>query len=213
MPLFRDTFSANDISLTVDQYNAVIDNTSEILCLACAGSGKSRTLSFRIARLIHEGAKPESIIAFTFTEKAAESIKRRVADALEKAGIPVALVGAMYIGTIHAFCQNLLGSMNAKYRQYEVLDENRLKLFLLSRFYELELNILQAAKGARMFQTIAEVSNAWKMANDEMLSLDDIERDDAPLGRCLKNINTRLNSDQYIDFSLMIRLVVCCTGK
>jgi DNA helicase-2/ATP-dependent DNA helicase PcrA len=208
MPLFRDTFSANDISLTVDQYNAVIDNTSEILCLACAGSGKSRTLSFRIARLIHEGAKPESIIAFTFTEKAAESIKRRVADALEKAGIPVALVGAMYIGTIHAFCQNLLGSMNAKYRQYEVLDENRLKLFLLSRFYELELNILQAAKGARMFQTIAEVSNAWKMANDEMLSLDDIERDDAPLGRCLKNINTRLNSDQYIDFSLMIRLVV-----
>lgn len=195
-------------NLTDDQRLAASDNSSEILCLACAGSGKSRTLSFRIARLIYEGAKPESIIAFTFTEKAAESIKRRVAEALEKAGIPVALVGAMYIGTIHAFCQNLLGSMNAKYRQYEVLDENRLKLFLLSRYYELELNILQAAKGARMFQTIAEVSNAWKIANDEMLSLDDIEREDAPLGRCLKNISTRLTSDQYIDFSLMIRLVV-----
>ncbi len=155
MPLFRDTYSATDLSLTNDQYNAVIDDTNEILCLACAGSGKSRTLSFRIARLIHEGAKPESIIAFTFTEKAAESIKRRVASALEKAGLPVALVGAMYIGTIHAFCQNLLGSMNAKYRQYEVLDENRLKLFLLSRYYELELNTLQASRNARMFQTIA----------------------------------------------------------
>lgn len=208
MPLFRDTYSSTDISLTDDQYNAVIDDTNEILCLACAGSGKSRTLSFRIARLIHEGAKPESIIAFTFTEKAAESIKRRVASALEKAGLPVALVGAMYIGTIHAFCQNLLGSMNAKYRQYEVLDENRLKLFLLSRYYELELNTLQASRNARMFQTIAEVSNAWKMANDEMLSLDEIEQEDAPLGLCLKNINNRLNSDQYIDFSLMIRLVV-----
>lgn len=208
MPLFRDTYFAIDLSLTDDQYNAVIDDTNEILCLACAGSGKSRTLSFRIARLIHEGAKPESIIAFTFTEKAAESIKRRVASALEKAGLPVALVGAMYIGTIHAFCQNLLGSMNAKYRQYEVLDENRLKLFLLSRYYELGLNILADTRNARMFQTIAEVSNAWKMANDEMLSLDEIEQEDAPLGSCLKNIGSRLNSDQYIDFSLMIRLVV-----
>lgn len=208
MPLFRDTYSAIDLSLTDDQYNAVIDDTNEILCLACAGSGKSRTLSFRIARLIHEGAKPESIIAFTFTEKAAESIKRRVASALEKAGLPVALVGAMYIGTIHAFCQNLLGSMNAKYRQYEVLDENRLKLFLLSRYYELGLNILADARNARMFQTIAEVSNAWKMANDEMLSLDEIEIEDASLGSCLINIGNRLKSDQYIDFSLMIRLVV-----
>ena len=188
MTLFRDSFTATDITLTDDQYNAVIDDTKEILCLACAGSGKSRTLSFRIARLIHEGAKPESIIAFTFTEKAAESIKRRVASALEKAGLPVALVGAMYIGTIHAFCQNLLGSMNAKYRQYEVLDENRLKLFLLSRYYELELNILQKKRNTRMFQTIAEVSNAWKIANDEMLSLDEIELADAQLGSCLKKL-------------------------
>jgi DNA helicase-2/ATP-dependent DNA helicase PcrA len=46
------------------------------------------------------------------------------------------------------------------------------------------------------------------MANDEMLSLDEIEQEDAPLGSCLNNINNRLNSDQYIDFSLMIRLVV-----
>lgn len=194
--------------LTEEQYNAVIDETNEILCLACAGSGKSRTLSFRIARLISEGVKPESIIAFTFTEKAAESIKRRVADALEKCNIPVALVGAMYIGTIHSFCQHLLGEMNAKYRQYEVLDENRLKLFLLSRYYELELPAVQHSKGAKMFQTISEVSNAWKIANDEMLNFDEIERIDEPLGRCMKNINDRLESDQYIDFSLMIRLVV-----
>ncbi|QOJ27383.1 MAG: ATP-dependent helicase [Ignavibacteriales bacterium] len=208
MPLFRDTFTASDISLTNDQYNVVIDDTNEILCLACAGSGKSRTLSFRIARLIHEGARPESIIAFTFTEKAAESLKRRVANAFEETGLPVALVGAMYIGTIHAFCKNLLGSMNAKYRQYEVLDENRLKLFLLSRYYELGLNVLQETKNARMFQTIAEVSNAWKMANDEMLSLDDIGREYPALGVSLQNINSRLNADQYIDFSLMVRLVV-----
>lgn len=38
--------------LTEDQYNTVIDNHPEVLCLACAGSGKSRTLAFRISRLI-----------------------------------------------------------------------------------------------------------------------------------------------------------------
>ena len=194
--------------LTDDQYNTVIDDHAEVLCLACAGSGKSRTLAFRIARLIHEGVAPESIIAFTFTEKAAESIKRRVANALEKCGFSVAMVGAMYIGTIHSYCQHLLGSMNAKYRQYEVLDENRLKLFLLSRYRELELQTLQDSKGSRMFATISEVSNAWKIANDEILSLDEIEREDPILGRCLKNISSRLESDQYIDFSLMIRKTV-----
>lgn len=55
--------------LTEDQYNTVIDNHPEVLCLACAGSGKSRTLAFRISRLIYEGVAPESIIAFTFGEK------------------------------------------------------------------------------------------------------------------------------------------------
>lgn len=195
-------------ALTQDQYNAVVDPADEILCLACAGSGKSRTLAFRIARLIYEGNPPESIVAFTFTEKAAESIKRRVADALEQCGLSVAMVGAMYIGTIHAFCQNLLGEMDARYRQFEVLDENGLKLFLLSRYFDLGLQNLQNAKGSRMFATIAETSNAWKIANDEMLDFAQIQQQDNDLGRCLQAVYDRLNRDQYIDFSLMIRLVV-----
>jgi DNA helicase-2/ATP-dependent DNA helicase PcrA len=195
-------------ALTGDQFNAVVDTSSEVLCLACAGSGKSRTLAFRIARLIQEGHQPQSIVAFTFTEKAAESIKRRVADALDKCQLPVAMVGAMYIGTIHAYCQNLLGQMDAKYRQFEVLDENRLKLFLLSRYYDLGLQNLQAERRSRMFETISETANAWKTANDELIQFDQIENEDSVLGQCLKAIYDRLNQDQYIDFSLMIRLVV-----
>jgi len=61
-------------NLTEDQYNAVVDSERNILCLACAGSGKSRTLAYKIAYLVSKGASPDSIIAFTFTEKAAESI-------------------------------------------------------------------------------------------------------------------------------------------
>lgn len=195
-------------NLTDQQYAAAVDSAAEVLCLACAGSGKSRTLAYRIARLIAEGNSPESIVAFTFTEKAAESIKRRVGDALEKCGLDVAVVGAMYIGTIHSYCQNLLGEMDAKYRQFEVLDENRLKLFLLSRYWSLGLKEVQEAKSARMFQTISEISNAWKTANDELINFDSIEVEDSELGQTLKKLNEKLNNDQYIDFSLMIRLVV-----
>lgn len=54
-------------NLTDDQYKAVIDDSKYILCLACAGSGKSRTLAYKIAYLLSQGELPESIVAFTFT--------------------------------------------------------------------------------------------------------------------------------------------------
>ena len=56
-------------NLTQDQYDAVLDSNRNVLCLACAGSGKSRTLAYKIAYLISQGAAPESIVAFTFTEQ------------------------------------------------------------------------------------------------------------------------------------------------
>lgn len=119
--------------LTQQQYAAAADSAREVLCLACAGSGKSRTLAYRIARLIGEGVTPSSIVAFTFTEKAAESIKRRVASALARVGLQPELLGAMYVGTIHSYCQNILGQIDARYRQFDVLDDNRLTLYLISR--------------------------------------------------------------------------------
>lgn len=121
-------------SLTADQRSAALDPAREVLTLACAGSGKSRTLAYRIARLIAEGVEPTQIVAFTFTEKAAESIKRRVAEALTAAGFSPTMMGAMYLGTIHAYCQLVLGEMDATYRQFDVLDTNRFKLYALSRY-------------------------------------------------------------------------------
>lgn len=122
-------------NLTDEQYQAVVDDSKHILCLACAGSGKSRTLAYKIAYLIAKGESPESIVAFTFTEKAADSIKRRVAEALRKFGLPENYIGAMFIGTLDSFCQKLLGDINAKYRQYEILDKNGLILYIMSRYY------------------------------------------------------------------------------
>lgn len=195
-------------NLTEDQRLAVLDDHRDILCLACAGSGKSRTLAFRIAYLVANGCPADSIVAFTFTDKAAESIKRRVSEALSKFELPQTLVGAMYIGTIHSYCQYLLGSVDARYRQFEVLDENGLKLYLLSRYRQLALNEIKAERNSKMFETIREVSNAWSTANDEALSYSDVTGEDETLGNLLERIYASLERDQCIDFSLMIRLAV-----
>lgn len=194
--------------LTESQYDAATDASPEVLCLACAGSGKSRTLAFRIARLIASGEPPESIVAFTFTEKAAESIKLRVAQALAAAGLNPMTVGAMFIGTIHSFCGNILGSIHARFNQFEVLDDNRLTLYLISRFYDLGLAPLRARANGRYFATVKEVADAWKVMNDEMIALDDVIRHDPELGNVLRNLRERMDNDQFIDFSMMIRKVV-----
>jgi DNA helicase-2/ATP-dependent DNA helicase PcrA len=195
--------------LTPDQYAAAVDPVREVLCLACAGSGKSRTLAYRIARLLAQGEAPEGIVAFTFTEKAAESIKRRVSQALAAAGLDPTVMGAMYIGTIHAYCQRILGDIDATYRQFDVLDENRLKLYLISRYYRLGLqNFRGRARGNSYFDTIKQTSDAWKTANDELLDFAAVSAEDPDLGDLLVRIQDGLRADQYIDFSLMIRNVV-----
>jgi len=198
-----------DRKLTPTQKAAAVDPTNEILCLACAGSGKSRTLAYRIARLLADGESPESILAFTFTDKAAESIKRRVSEALSEVGIDQNVLGAMYIGTIHSFCQSILGQIDAVYRQFDVLDENRLKLYIISRYPQLGLAALKPrARGGKYFDAIKKLSDAWTTLNDELFEIDEVRANDAMLGQVLTALRDSLRRDQFIDFSSMIRFVV-----
>ena len=190
-------------NLTDEQYAAVVDRSRYILCLACAGSGKSRTLAYKIAYLISKGESPESIIAFTFTEKAAESIKRRVSEALHKFGISENVIGRMFIGTLDAFCQKLLGDINAKYRQYDILDQNRLILYIMSRYYHFEM---EQTKG--YFKKIKELAAAWQTMNNENIAMDDIQFVDEELYKQLNQLSNLLESEGYMDFSFAISLAI-----
>ena len=194
--------------LTEDQRAAAVDSAAEVLTLACAGSGKSRTLGYRIAWLIANGADASEIVAFTFTDKAAESIKLQVTRALVAIGIDPTVIGRMYIGTIHSYCFDLLSNMDARYRQFDVLDENRLVLYLISRYPQLGLAKVRNDHNAGYFQTVKEVASAWKTANDELLSLHSIEDVEPVIGATLNTLRVRLDMDEFIDFSLMIRLAV-----
>ena len=119
----------------------------------------------------------------------------------------------MYIGTIHAYCQYLLGAIDARYRQFDVLDDNGFTLFLVSRYSLLGIAPLRdtwsgGTGRAGYFRTIDAVANAWKTANEEMTDLERVVEADPQLGQVLLNIRDALDQSHFIDFSLMVRLAV-----
>lgn len=87
--------------LNEEQYKAVMHDKGPALLLAGAGTGKTRTLIYRVAHLIESGVSPESILLLTFTNKAAAEMKERAEKMLkEKCGITAC--------TYHSFCVKML---------------------------------------------------------------------------------------------------------
>jgi DNA helicase-2/ATP-dependent DNA helicase PcrA len=108
--------------LNPSQRDAVTHGEGPLLIFAGAGSGKTRVLTHRIAYLIrHRGVRPRSILAVTFTNKAASEMRERLH----------ALIGGqgareMWVGTFHATCARLLrekGESIGVHRDFVVYDD------------------------------------------------------------------------------------------
>ncbi len=89
--------------LNSEQREAVLNYKGPSLVIAGAGSGKTRVLTFRIAHMLNEGIHPASVLALTFTNKAAAEMKSRIAD----------LVGSdsarkLWMGTFHSIFARIL---------------------------------------------------------------------------------------------------------
>jgi DNA helicase-2/ATP-dependent DNA helicase PcrA len=132
-----------DVSLLLDDLNpaqreAVMAPAGHQLILAGAGSGKTRVLVHRIAWMIQvEQRSPYSIMAVTFTNKAAKEMRHRLDELFQQTGQPIS-IHTIWVGTFHGLAHRLLKAhwQDANLPQnFQILDGDD-QLRLIKRVYQ-----------------------------------------------------------------------------
>ena len=122
------------MNLTPSQIQAIEHAGRNLQLIACAGSGKTEVVARRVVHLLTPGRAdslaPRNIVAFTFTDKAAAELKERIVTRTRQALGELPGMAEMFVGTIHAFCLELLKGEVPKYLKYEVLNEVQQGLFV-----------------------------------------------------------------------------------
>ena len=187
-----DKFNPTDAQL-----EAINEIDKNLQIVACAGSGKTEVISRRIANILKSkhDIKPENVVAFTFTEKAAESLKNRIVKVLD---VTEDSLQDMYIGTIHGFCWHLLKKYTEKFSEFKILDSVKSHLFVERYSKECGMETLGMEVYSRNI-------NLFLQCIDKMI--DDYDN----FGQWSENNQTAfeqyiscLYEHKYIDFSLMI---------
>lgn len=158
--------SANDLDallagLNEPQRDAVVHGEGPLLILAGAGSGKTRVLTHRIAYLLGTGqARPDEILAITFTNKAAQEMRERVE----------LLVGrrtrAMWVMTFHAACARIMRADAHRLgytRQFTIYDQADARRLVKRAIDELDVDPKRFTPGA-IHHEISDAKNKLRDA-------------------------------------------------
>ncbi|MGI8412131.1 MAG: ATP-dependent helicase [Solirubrobacteraceae bacterium] len=188
-------------TLTGPALEAVRHRGGHVQIIASAGSGKTEVVSQRVADLLADGLPAESIVAFTFTERAAQELKHRIAHRVEERLGRAALdrLTRLFVGTIHAFCFRLLQQRVARYETYDVLDENQLTAFLSREATRLELKQLDERN--RLFAAIAAFLKGVDVVENELL--DPAAMPD-PFGGVLRNYYATLERYRLLTYGQQV---------
>ena len=117
------------------QQEAVIHHKGPALVIAGAGSGKTRVLTYRVAYLLHLGISPSRILALTFTNKAANEMKERIATL-----VAPDLARRLWMGTFHSIFARILRreaevlGFPANYTIYDTIDSRSLVKTIIREF-------------------------------------------------------------------------------
>ena len=172
------------------QLEAVKVKNGSVLVIAGAGSGKTKTLTFRVARLIESGVKPENILLLTFTKKAADEMLNRAVMILDSRCEKVAG------GTFHSFANYIL-------RKYSNFLELRNNFTIIDRAdAEDVVNHLRASvigKQEKRFPKKGTILDIYSKAiNKNMTAQDVIESEYNQFSHCIEKINEI--SKQYVAY-------------
>jgi DNA helicase-2/ATP-dependent DNA helicase PcrA len=211
------------VGLTKDQEAAVTYKSGPVLVVAGAGTGKTTVITRRIAYLIDEKlAKPEEILALTFTEKAALEMEERV-DEL----VPYGFVDT-WISTFHAFGDRVLRDHAIELDlpvDYRVLSQVEQLMFFREHIFEFSLKHLRplnspyryASDLLRYFSKLKDEDISAKTYQDlarsqlkEAKTKEDIEEAERQLeiAICYQEYSDLMHQSGYIDFGDQILLVL-----
>jgi DNA helicase-2/ATP-dependent DNA helicase PcrA len=200
------------MNLTPSQKKAIEHEGRNLQLIACAGSGKTEVVARRVVHLLTPGREdslaPRNIVAFTFTDKAAAELKERILMRTREAlgGIPG--MAEMFVGTIHAFCLDLLKTESPKHLKFEILNEVQQGLFVDRHSTRSGLTTSTDLGGAplKRYKDTERYVTALSI-------LREAERDDARLDGCslldgLAAYQSLLDDKSYLDYSSILEEAV-----
>ena len=194
--------------LNEPQREAVLSSDGPLLILAGAGSGKTRVITCRLARLVREGlAAPNEVYAVTFTNKAAGEMKTRVANLLG------GLEAGTWVGTFHALSLRMLrrDATMLGYSPGFVIYDSADQLSLL-RGQMKEMGLDDAAESSRgMHHRISSAKNRLE-------SIEDVEKmafgpGGEAFARCYRRYQETLRRNNAMDFDDLIMNALSLLGK
>src|SRR5712691_2286075 len=157
MAVSKSKFQAAPFIPDDRQQEAIAHAHGPMLEVAGAGTGKTSVLIHRIARLVQQGhAKPEEILALTYTVAAAGEMRDRVRTLLDK---------PIRSATFHDYCLDLLKRHRKDFR---VLDEKDLWIYLRKRIHELHLQ--HYVRAANVAQFLNDLLGFLCRCHDELVT-------------------------------------------
>src|SRR6266496_1882092 len=186
--------ASTSFQLDPQQREAIEHVHGPMLVVAGAGTGKTTVLTRRIARLISEGqARADEILALTYTINAANEMRQRVEGELRGRDVK-----GLRVCTFHGYCNDLLTQSG---RDFQVLDDPKLWIFLRRNIRELRLNYY--VRAASITEFLKDLLEFVRRCHDELVGPEQyaqyvrrIENGELPVPRVAKSKKTDEISDE-----------------
>ena len=196
------------MELTKAQRRAIEHAGRNLQLVACAGSGKTEVVARRVAHLLapdgDDVLEPRNIVAFTFTEKAAAELKERIITRTREALGEIHGMADLFVGTIHAFCLDLLQGEAPEYLKYEVLNEVQQALFV-DRYCRLAgLTVSKGLNGVRLRRYVDTNHYVNALAILREADLEPSELDGCSVVAGLDAYRDLLRDRSYFDYSSIL---------